>query len=261
MVEEVPEEEPEENIAASAVVESEPKKAEEKPKMEKKETKKATAKVAAAKETKKDAKATKAVSESKPAKATKAAPAKETKAAAKPAEKTAKAAPAKDKNATPAKEAKPAKAAPVKESKPVAAKPAAEKKLEAAKKKGRFEYRKTDKGNYVYKLYAANHKVIATNGGTYSSLSALKAGINSVIKNAKIAPIEDQTLINVEEQKCPKWIIFQDARGEFRFRLLAANGEVVCTPNDGYLSKDACKVGMKSIANTAANADVVKAEE
>ncbi len=255
MVEEVPVEEPEENIAASAVVEPEPKKAEEKPKMEKKETKKATAKVAAAKETKKDAKATKAVSESKPAKATKAAPAKETKAAAKPAEKTAKAAPAKDTKATPAK------AAPVKESKPVAAKPAAEKKLEAAKKKGRFEYRKTDKGNYVYKLYAANHKVIATNGGTYSSLSALKAGINSVIKNAKIAPIEDQTLINVEEQKCPKWIIFQDARGEFRFRLLAANGEVVCTPNDGYLSKDACKVGMKSIANTAANADVVKAEE
>ena len=92
-------------------------------------------------------------------------------------------------------------------------------------------------------------------------MSALKAGINSVIKNAKIAPIEDQTLINIEEQKCPKWIIFQDARGEFRFRLLAANGEVVCTPNDGYLSKDACKVGMKSIANTAVHADIVKAED
>ncbi|MDE6361878.1 MAG: YegP family protein, partial [Clostridia bacterium] len=112
-----------------------------------------------------------------------------------------------------------------------------------------------------YKLYAANHKVIATNGGTYSSLSALKAGINSVIKNAGTAPIEDQTLINIEEQKYPKWIIFQDARGEYRFRLHASNGECVCTPNDGYLSKDACKVGMKSIANTAKHADIVKAEE
>ena len=92
-------------------------------------------------------------------------------------------------------------------------------------------------------------------------MGALKAGINSVIRNAGTAPIEDQTLINVEEQKFPKWIIFMDAKGEYRFRLHASNGECVCTPNDGYLSKDACKVGMRSIANTAAHADIVKAEE
>ena len=128
-------------------------------------------------------------------------------------------------------------------------------------RKGRFVYRKTDKGTYVYKLYAANHKVIATNGGTYSSLSALKTGINSVINNAETAPIEDWTLVKVVEQKCPKWVIFQDARGEYRFRLLASNGQVVCTPNDGYLSKDACKVGMKSIARTAANAVIVADED
>lgn len=133
--------------------------------------------------------------------------------------------------------------------------------MEDNQRRGRFVYRKTDKGNYVYKLYAANHKVIATNGGTYASLSALKTGINSVIKNAETAPIEDQTLVKVVEQKCPKWVIFQDARGEYRFRLLASNGQVVCTPNDGYLSKDACKTGMKSIAKTAANADVVQDED
>ena len=130
-------------------------------------------------------------------------------------------------------------------------------------RRGRFVYRKTEKGNYVYKLYAANHKVIATNGGTYSSLSALKAGINSVINNSQREdlPIEDQTLRRYEEQKCPKWIIFLDAKGEDRFRLIATNGEVVCTPNDGYRSKDACKVGMRSIANTAATADIVKSDD
>ena len=39
--------------------------------------------------------------------------------------------------------------------------------MEDNQRRGKFVYRKTEKGNYVYKLYAANHKVIATNGGTY----------------------------------------------------------------------------------------------
>ncbi len=128
-------------------------------------------------------------------------------------------------------------------------------------KKAKFVYRKTDKGNYVYKLYSSNYRVIAIGGEPYSSLAAMKTGINSIIKNAADAPVEDQTLKKVVEQKCPKWEIYLDAKGEYRFRLKASNGNIVCITNDGYLSKPACKNGMQAIAKAAVNADIVQDDE
>lgn len=128
-------------------------------------------------------------------------------------------------------------------------------------RKGRFVYRKTDKGNYVYKLYSSNHRVIAIGGEPYSSLASMKVGISSIIKNASTAPVEDQTLQNVVEQKCPKWELYLDAKGEYRFRLKASNGNIVCITNDGYLSKPACKNGMQAIAKAAMTADIVQEED
>lgn len=128
-------------------------------------------------------------------------------------------------------------------------------------KKAKFVYRKTDKGNYVYKLYSSNYRVIAIGGEPYSSLAAMKTGINSIIRNAADAPVEDQTLKKVVEQKCPKWEIYLDAKGEYRFRLKASNGNIVCITNDGYLSKPACKNGMQAIAKAAVNADIVQDDE
>lgn len=176
-------------------------------------------------------------------------------AAAPVKEEVAEEAPAKKETATvteqPAKEETVAKAAPKKQS----AQPA------DAAKKAKFVYRKTDKGNYVYKLYSSNYRVIAIGGEPYSSLSAMKTGINSIIKNAADAPVEDQTLKKVVEQKCPKWEIYLDAKGEYRFRLKASNGNIVCITNDGYLSKPACKNGMQAIAKAAANAEIVQSDE
>lgn len=176
-------------------------------------------------------------------------------AAAPVKEEVAEEAPAKKEKATvteqPAKEETVAKAAPKKQS----AQPA------DAAKKAKFVYRKTDKGNYVYKLYSSNYRVIAIGGEPYSSLSAMKTGINSIIKNAADAPVEDQTLKKVVEQKCPKWEIYLDAKGEYRFRLKASNGNIVCITNDGYLSKPACKNGMQAIAKAAANAEIVQSDE
>lgn len=179
----------------------------------------------------------------------------ETKVAAPVKKEVVEEAPAKKETATvteqPAKEETIAKAAPKKQS----AQPA------EVVKKAKFVYRKTDKGNYVYKLYSSNYRVIAIGGEPYSSLSAMKTGINSIIKNAADAPVEDQTLKKVVEQKCPKWEIYLDAKGEYRFRLKASNGNIVCITNDGYLSKPACKNGMQAIAKAAANAEIVQSDE
>lgn len=126
---------------------------------------------------------------------------------------------------------------------------------------GKFVIKRTDNNNFVFKLFSSNRRVVAVSAGFYSSLSACKSGIQSVINNAGIAPIEDQTLKNVVEQKCPKWIIFNDKRGEVRLRLIASNGNMVASTNDGYLSKDAAKKGIDAIARAAQGADIVRNDD
>ncbi len=218
---------------------------------------------------------------------------KDTKAAAKPAEKkpaakkeTAKAAPAKAQEKKPAAKAAPAKKETAKgqEKKPAAkaaAKPVKEetKPAKAAVKEdthpaeqvieagdesashGKFVIKKTDKGNFVYKLYSSNYRVVAIGAGLYTSIANCKTGINSVRNNADTAPIEDQTLQKWEELKFPKWQIYTDKQGEIRLRLLASNGNIVATTNDGYLSKEAAKKGIAAIARAAKGAAIVRNDD
>lgn len=123
--------------------------------------------------------------------------------------------------------------------------------------KGKFVYYKTAKGNFNYRLKANNNETIAVSGGIgYTSLSGCKSGIESVRKNVN-APIEDQTLKNAVSLPNPKFVIFKDKAGKFRYRLYARNGEVICTPEDGYASKDGCKKGIESLSKWATNSDIV----
>ena len=190
------------------------------------------------------------------------------KAPAKKAEPKAAPAPAKAKS-TPksteekkmaTKEAKPAaKPAPKKDDKPQ------EKVLVEGtgdpKTRAKFVIKVTDNGNYVYKLFSSNKRVVAIGAQPYPALPSCKTGIQSVIKNSGTAPIEDQTLQKPVEQKCPKWVIFLDKKGEFRLRLIASNGNIVATTNDGYLSKDAAKKGIDAIARASSNADIVRNDD
>lgn len=126
--------------------------------------------------------------------------------------------------------------------------------------KGQFVCYKTAKGYWNYRLKASNKETIAVSGGTgYSSFSACKAGIESVRRNTG-AKIEDQTLQKFEQLTNPKFEIYMDKAGKYRYRLKASNGELICTSEDGYASKDSCKKGITSLAKWAAEAEVVKEE-
>ena len=126
--------------------------------------------------------------------------------------------------------------------------------------KGQFVCYKTAKGYWNYRLKASNKETIAVSGGTgYSSFSACKAGIESVRRNTG-AKIEDQTLQKFEPLTNPKFEIYMDKAGKYRYRLKASNGELICTSEDGYASKDSCKKGIASLAKWAAEAEVVKEE-
>jgi uncharacterized protein YegP (UPF0339 family) len=58
----------------------------------------------------------------------------------------------------------------------------------------------------------------------------------------------------------PKFEWFKDKAGKFRFRLKAANGEIIAV-SEGYNSKEACSSGIESVKKNAPIAKIVEAKE
>jgi uncharacterized protein len=54
-----------------------------------------------------------------------------------------------------------------------------------------------------------------------------------------------------------KFEVYQDKKGEWRFRLKAGNGQVIAT-GEGYASKSSCMAGIESVKANAAAAEVVE---
>ena len=123
---------------------------------------------------------------------------------------------------------------------------------------GQFKVKKTSNDRYAFTLVANNHEVIGVSQ-TYKSMTSLKNGIESVRKNAD-AEIEDQTLQKFEEKKCPKWEIFSDKAGDFRFRLKASNGEIILAASEGYSAKSSAKNGIDSVRRNK-DSEIVEEEE
>ena len=123
---------------------------------------------------------------------------------------------------------------------------------------GKFVMGPTKNGGFRFNLKAGNGEVIATSE-TYSTDSACKAGIESVRKNAVEAKLEDQTAENFEKVTNPKFEVYQDKAGEFRFRLKAGNGEIIAV-GEGYKAKASCFNGIESIRKNAPEAEVVVEE-
>lgn len=124
---------------------------------------------------------------------------------------------------------------------------------------GKFEIKKTKNGGFMFNLKAGNGEVIATSE-TYNTLDACKNGVNSVMTNAPAAAVEDQTVEGYETEKNPKFEIYADKKGEFRFRLKAKNGQIIAT-GEGYKAKASCKNGIESIKKNAVDAKIVEAED
>jgi uncharacterized protein YegP (UPF0339 family) len=53
-----------------------------------------------------------------------------------------------------------------------------------------------------------------------------------------------------------KFQIYQDRKGEYRWRLRARNGEIIADGNEGYSSKASCEHGIDLVKQQAASAEV-----
>lgn len=119
---------------------------------------------------------------------------------------------------------------------------------------GKFVIRTVPSG-IKFDLKARNGEVIATSE-VYTTLPACKKGVASVRKNAAIAGVEDQTVEGFAKVKHPKFEIYTDKAGEYRFRLKATNGQVIAV-SEGYTTKPSCENGVASVKKNAPDAEVV----
>ena len=122
---------------------------------------------------------------------------------------------------------------------------------------GKFVIKSTPTG-YNFHLKAGNGETIGTSE-VYTTIAACRNGVESVIKNAAKANVEDQTVENFEVCKHPKFEIYTDKAGEFRFRLKATNGEPILA-SESYTTKAGCKNGVESVVKNAADATVEELE-
>lgn len=116
----------------------------------------------------------------------------------------------------------------------------------------KFAVRRIETG-FKFDLRSSNGQTVATSE-VYDTHAACLKGVDSVRKNAPLAPVEDLT------EDCrvlpnPKFQLFRDKAGQFRFRLKARNGKVIAV-SEGYASKSGCENGIQSVRENAPVAEV-----
>ena len=120
---------------------------------------------------------------------------------------------------------------------------------------GKFVISATATG-FKFALKAGNGETIATSE-IYSTQAACIKGVESVAKVAPEANLADLTVGG--EATNPKFELYEDKGGQFRFRLKARNGEIIAS-SEGYKTKASCENGIESVRKNAADAAIVVEE-
>ena len=108
---------------------------------------------------------------------------------------------------------------------------------------GKFTVRKVNTG-YKFNLLAANGASILSSE-VYSSAAACLRGVESVRKYAA-SPQGDLTDPDAPLPANPRYEMYQDRSGKYRFRLRSRNGKIIAV-SDGYVSRSGCRDGIESV--------------
>ena len=118
----------------------------------------------------------------------------------------------------------------------------------------RYVVRNTNTG-IKFDLKTDGGEVLATSE-VYSSKASCLNGIKSVRNNAPGAALEDQTVEEPEKCKNPKFEIYVDKAGEYRFRLKARNGQIVAVSRS-HDTKEGC-LGVIDLVRANADAEITE---
>ena len=117
--------------------------------------------------------------------------------------------------------------------------------------------RSMDSKRLHFQVYTHYNALIATSP-SYPSISAVMNGIQSVIKNAKIAKIEDQTIVDREILSFPKWVIHLDHGDRYGFILYSEKGKSLVHLHGYCDTKSLCKRGIDTIIRICKNPMIEK---
>ena len=117
----------------------------------------------------------------------------------------------------------------------------------------KFSVRTVPSG-FRFQLKAANGEALLTSE-VYTTEAACRKGIDSVIKNAAIAAVADQTREDGTAVPNPRFEVYKDRTGAFRFRLKARNGETI-GKSKSYAAKAGALGGIESIRKNAPAAEI-----
>ncbi|MBN1357428.1 YegP family protein [Candidatus Bathyarchaeota archaeon] len=98
-------------------------------------------------------------------------------------------------------------------------------------------------GKYRFRLRAVNNKIVAVSEA-YENKAGCMNGVKSVQTNCN-SHIEDQTA-EMEKMTNPKYEVFTDVAGKFRFNLKASNGEIIAA-SEAYETKQGVLNGIEAV--------------
>ena len=116
----------------------------------------------------------------------------------------------------------------------------------------KFILRRVSSG-FKFDLTAANGQTIL-HSEVYASRAAALRGIASVQSCAGIAGLENRTEASWTPVPNPRFEMYLDRAGEYRFRLKARNGKIIGI-SEGYSAKAGCLGGIESVKNNALRAE------
>ena len=109
---------------------------------------------------------------------------------------------------------------------------------------GKFIIRQAKNGP-KFDLVADNGTIIASSQ-VYRNINTCMAGISSVKSIAVKAALEDQTMETFKTQVHPKYEVYLDEAGAYRFRLKAKNGQIVAF-SKAFEQKEDCLACIDSV--------------
>ena len=119
---------------------------------------------------------------------------------------------------------------------------------------GKFEIKKSARG-YKFNLKAGNGEIIASSE-PYASQEVCRLLIEEMKAMSVPALVEDQTHAGFAPVPCPKFEIYLDRAGEFRFRLRGQSGNILAV-SEGYRQKASCQNGIQSVKRNAPVSDIL----
>ncbi len=133
----------------------------------------------------------------------------------------------------------------------------------------KFELYKDKADEFRWRLVHQNGNIIADSGEGYTNKAGAMNGIESVKENCVAAPVKElpakapaakAPAAKAPAAKAPvakaKFQLYKDKAGEFRWRLIHQNGNIIADSGEGYTNKAGAMNGIESVKENCGAAPV-----